>query len=230
MAISTVVDAGFLAAARLDPASSLAVFRALLAAASRPGVVTPIDASRIGEASQRPPAVLLPALALLDLDHVVAVLDEPGRDETDRDETAPSPSALLSAATGARPTDDLSDADIVIAVRATTADELLTMRRGSAHEPELGARLVMACRTIMAVTDAADRPDPAWSTVRLRGPGVPEPGREVAIDGVSDDVFRALIETNRDFPAGIDTWFVADDGSVVAVPRSSTIEIDGGVS
>ncbi|MEM9040947.1 MAG: phosphonate C-P lyase system protein PhnH [Actinomycetota bacterium] len=223
MAASTVVEAGFLAAARLDPASSLSVFRALLAAASRPGVVTRIDASRVAEASHRPPAVLLPALALLDLDHVVAVLDE-----TDRDES--SPSALLSAATGARPTDDLSDADIVIAMRAATADELLAMRRGSAHEPELGARLVMACRAIATSTEAGDRLGPTWSTVRLRGPGVPEPGRDIAIDGVLDEVFSALAETNRDFPAGIDTWLVADDGAVVAIPRSSTIDVDGGVS
>ena len=207
------MDAHLLADARLDASVSLAVFRTALAAMARPGRV-----ERLPDAAPDSLAApLLVPLALADLEVAVAVLDHPADDRAGSGPWA----ELLRAATGARLVDELVAADLVVARRAPTPFEISTLRTGDALAPEKGARLVLACAALRACDH---EPHDGEVQLRLTGPGAAS-GRTVCVGGVEPAVFAALRESNRDFPAGVDTWLVADDRSVIALPRSARIEM-----
>lgn len=87
------------------------------------------------------------------------------------------------------------------------------MRRGSSATPELGARLFLAVAAGPGVG------------LRVAGPGVPG-ARRVVVEGTPGEVFVALAEANAGYPAGIDAWLAAGDGSVVGLPRSSRVTIE----
>jgi alpha-D-ribose 1-methylphosphonate 5-triphosphate synthase subunit PhnH len=61
----------------------------------------------------------------------------------------------------------------------------------------------------------------------VRGPGVPGE-RACWVAGIEADVIATLDRINRGYPAGIDTWLVSDFGTVVGLPRSSTLVTPGG--
>lgn len=183
---------------RLSRDEAREVFRTMLAATGRPGRWYPLP--QLAEVEP----VLLPALALADLDTGVFVV---GDDEHHGD--------LLATSTGARLTDDLDRADMVVALTPPGADQVSSLRRGTTAAPELGARL------FVAVGRDGDPVD-----VTVSGPGCTA-GRRFTLKGISRASIGAIAEANAEFPAGIDTWFVSPDGGIVAVPRSSTITIEG---
>lgn len=61
--------------------------------------------------------------------------------------------------------------------------------------------------------------------IAVRGPGVPDV-RIVRAVGVAVEVLAAIADANREPPAGIDTWLVADDGTIAGFPRSARLSID----
>lgn len=195
-------DPALVAAARLDAATSLLVFRATLDALARPGRPACLPVVR----PDLIPAVLLPALALADLEITVTVLAD--------GHVAPSTDwlAVVSAATGARTTESLDEADLVVALRQPDPTELDSLRTGSASAPELGARLIVAC----------SRVGRGSTSVELSGPGA-STGRTLRVDGPHPELFDALALVNRHVPAGIDTWFVGPDGAIAAIGRSARI-------
>ena len=192
--------------ARLTAEQSLAVFRVLLSAASRPGTLVDLPA----DVAPGAPRVVVPVLALADLDVAVATLGDDEAHETRW-------STLITAVTGCRNAAP-ADADIVVALRKLHAGDVAELRAGTAEAPELGARLFVACDSL------GGGPEQRAVTVRLRGPGVPS-SRTLMPTGIDGDVFAALGETNRAFPAGIDTWLVSAGGVVAAIPRSTRIEL-----
>lgn len=197
---SDATNAALLAAARLDAPTSLAVFRVVLGALARPGRV-------VGPPTRVPPVVptvLLPALALADLDVAVTVLDEHDGDPIAWDE-------VVRAATGARPAAGIDDADLVVAMRTPTIDEIARIRTGDPTSPERGARLVVAC-------DGFDR----GTDLDVEGPGAAA-GRSARLAGIGADVLDAIATANSRFPAGFDTWFVDPRGAMVAIARSTRI-------
>ncbi|WP_395156442.1 phosphonate C-P lyase system protein PhnH [Ilumatobacter sp.] len=208
-----------LAAARLDGVDSLAVFRALLDSAARPGRAVGIPADLVS----RLPAPLLAALALTDLDHKFAVLGDT------EDAALGCWAPLIAAATDAQPTTALGDADVVLARRPPTKEEVGLLRIGTAEAPELGARLFVACRAVVAGPVVADEEHdvaPAGShRFTVTGPGASMP-RRVEVAGVGSEVPAAVADANRSFPAGIDVWFIDDAGNAVGVPRSSQIVLE----
>jgi alpha-D-ribose 1-methylphosphonate 5-triphosphate synthase subunit PhnH len=60
----------------------------------------------------------------------------------------------------------------------------------------------------------------------LSGPGI-RGERQVVVDGLAVEVVEALIAANSAFPAGVDTFFVAADGSVIGLPRTTRVRIEG---
>lgn len=143
-----------IAAATLRPAESQRVFRAVLAALSRPGRIVPLPTD------SPVPAALLPLLALADLGTGIAVLDE-GEDWAD----------VVGVVTSA-PVVPLQDARFVAATRPLTADELRAVRRGSPLAPEDGA---LVCVPVSEL-DGAD-----WV---LSGPGVDGTARLAGVPGL----------------------------------------------
>lgn len=189
--------------ADLDPADAQRVFRAVLAALSRPGTVHAMP--------QRPlrtlPAAMLPILALADLETGVCVLGPQGNSLNN---TADWPT-LVCTATSA-PAVPLAQARLVAALDGLGAEQLLSVQRGSAEAPEAGALISVA------VPDMR----PPGPTVRLSGPGV-DGCLEVALV-LAPDLVGARAEAVADFPSGVDLLLVAPDGRLTAVPRSARIE------
>lgn len=195
-----------LLSARLTSDQSLTVFRAVLEALSRPGKVVDLPA---GVATSVPPAVV-PVLALADLDVAVATL-EAGDESTWASSIRSVTGCRVAAAT---------DADMIVAVRPPTADEVASLRVGTAHAPERGARLFVLCA---AITEGSAE---AGTTIRVQGPGA-SAGRTITVTGVDADAIRALADANRAFPAGVDTWLITGDRRMVGISRSSRIDIEG---
>lgn len=182
--------------ADFDPADAQRVFRAVLAALSRPGTVHAMP--------QRPlrtiPAAMLPILALADLETGVCL---PG--------SRNGWPAVVRRATLA-PDVPLAQARLVAALDGLRTDQLLSVHRGSAEAPEEGA--------LVSVTVPDVRPP--GPTLRLTGPGV-HGCLEVA-PVLAPDLVAARVEVVADFPAGVDLLLVAPDGRLIAIPRSVRIE------
>lgn len=191
--------------AHLSPPESQQAFRALLDALARPGRVVGLPRSL----TERMPPVLVPAAALADVEVTVAVITGPDDDWID---------AVLQA-TGAQVA-PFTQAEMVVFRRAPSASEIASLERGDATSPERGARVSIACRSLRAV--GARRPADSGLTLTLRGPGV-EGTIRVVTDGLHPAVLEALADANHFFPAGVDAWLVADDGSVVGLPRSTKV-------
>lgn len=208
------VDSGRLIDARLGADSARAVYRSLLDSLARPGrVVAPVE----GVAMSIPPA-LLPLLTLADLDVTFSVLtgdDDPWTD-------------VVASVTGARPVHDLGEADIVTALRSPSPGELERLRIGDAFRPEHGSRLVVACGGLLEhPADALTGNLGGTTRFVVSGPGATPP-RTVEALGCDPSVLEGLGKRNRSFPAGVDAWLVASDGSMIGLPRSSRTRIIDG--
>ena len=190
------------AAARLEGQRSQRAFRALLDTSSRPGTV--VDLAAVALPAGVPPALVVP-LALADVEVAVAVLGD----------DAGAWWELVRDATGARPATP-DTADVVVALGPLAAAEVMALRRGTAEEPERGARLALACTGL--------HPGGAEGEVvlELAGPGV-DGHRRLGVDGVHVEVVDALVAVNATFPRGVDTWLATPDGRLAALPRSTRV-------
>lgn len=187
---------------RLEGHGSQQAFDCLLRALAEPGTVRRLpDAARIDHLH---PVTTL-ALALADVEVGISV---------DGDDRSPLAHDLADR-TGATVA-PLAAALLVVATRPDP-DLIAGCARGSALEPERGARVALACT---GIGDGV----PEATTVRLAGPGVP--GTRAVTIGVGRAVVEAVIAANRSFPAGIDVWFTSADGDVVALSRSTTVTIE----
>lgn len=187
---------------RLEGHGSQQAFDCILRALAEPGTVRRLPAAaRIDHL--HPVTTLVLALADVEVDISV-----------DGDDNSPLAHDLADR-TGATVA-PIADALLVVATRADP-DLLARCARGSALEPERGARAAIACRGIGAGVRGA-------TTLRIAGPGVP--GTRTVTIGVARSVIEAVIDANRSFPAGIDVWFISVDGDVVALSRSTTVTIE----
>lgn len=194
---------------------SQAVFRVLLSTLSRPGRVEHLPIEDVG-------AAVVP-LSLAVVDSVIAVC---GDDDLEQD---------VKAAAGCT-VGPLEEAQLVALCGTPTATQILSLRRGSALAPEEGAKVGIDCERLQPGSHAgagvtangvpgSDAKAPgAGVTVVLSGPGV-DGHAILAVEGVDADVFAAVAEANRDYPAGIDLWFVDRAGRIAGIPRSSNVEV-----
>lgn len=198
------------AAARLDPFESQAVFRTMLDCLARPGSLRCFPVSVVS----RRPAVLLPVLSLADVDVTAATIESVYSSGNWAD--------VVKAATGVRIV-EIETANFVVAIDPIRAEVIAQLSRGTALAPERGARLSVACRSIVN-DDRRRNSRSADVSFSIEGPGVAGT-QTLALVGVGPAEIEALATANADGPAGIDTWFVADDGTVAALPRSSRLRI-----
>ncbi|MEZ5152502.1 phosphonate C-P lyase system protein PhnH [Rhodococcus zopfii] len=180
----------------LEPEAAQQVFRAVLNSFSRPGLPHRLPSTGF------PPA-LLPALALADLETGVAVLD--GADAEWGE--------ILTVATGATEV-SADSARFVTVLRSATPGDLGNAARGTALSPESAATVVCAVPSLTGGT-----------TVTLEGPGVRETG-VIAPRGFDENLWRARNEAVSAFPAGIDVLLVADDGTMLGLPRTTGVLIE----
>ncbi|MGH3983744.1 MAG: phosphonate C-P lyase system protein PhnH [Pseudonocardiaceae bacterium] len=182
--------------ADLDPADAQRVFRAVLAALSRPGTVHAMPHHCV----QTLPAAMLPILALADLETGVCVLGAKNDWPT-----------LVCTATSA-PAVPLAQARLVAALDGLGTEQLLSVHRGSAEAPEAGALVSVAVPDVR----------PPGPTLRLSGPGVD--GCLDVAPVLTPDLVTARDEAVTDFPSGVDLLLVAPNGRLIAIPRSVRIE------
>lgn len=198
------------AVARLSSDESRRVFRAMLDAVARPGGMVALSAAAPVD------PVVLPALALADIEVAVAVVGDADR--------SGAVGRMLRRSTGAAIVDP-AHADLVVSTGEISAATVGALRRGDAVRPEAGARLVIEALRIVAVEPGSPRGDAGTAvTIWLVGPGA-RSGRLVSIEGVPAEVFEALQVANSEHPAGVDTWLVAVDGTCIGIPRSCRVEI-----
>jgi len=195
------------AAARLTGACSQRAFSVLLDTLARPGSVGSLDA--VGLPDGVPPALVLP-LALADVEVSVAIV---AADDTWQ--------RFVVDVTGAR-TAPPDEAAMVVHLTTPDRDAVLALRRGTGESPEGGARLAVAVEAVQAYE--AGTPVDGALVLEVSGPGV-DGTRRLAVAGLPATVLDAIATANRVFPAGIDTWLVAPDGSIAALSRSTRLAL-----
>lgn len=182
------------------------MFRRLLEATARPGLVVPLGPVPlvVPPVRVRPACVLL--LALMDREVTFSVVGPDA--ETVRE--------YLRFNTGAHAT-AVSGADFVL-VTASGGD-WSAARRGALEAPHESATVVLTPSHVGGAPGGAD------VTLRLTGPGIVGeavlPLRGLNIFDVAPLVDRA------DFPLGVDVWFAGADGHLAVVPRSTRCRIGG---
>lgn len=196
----------------LLPDDATRTFRVLLDTLARPGQLARIDRVLLGDA----PGSAVLAATLIDLETSVVVLGDAGVGDR------------LCRGTGARPASTIERADVVVALDGIDEDDLVRARRGTSLAPEDGARLFVEVASLHAVT-AQQRPPERATQIWLTGPGAGR-GRRCAIVGPSCRWFETLAAVNADHPAGVDTWFVDPSGSLMAIPRSASIDVVADIS
>lgn len=186
------------------------VFRALLAAFSRPGRIV-----RLEPDDPTAPFSSARALARCLLDESVSVCV-----------AGESPAArrlneLLERETRARPA-GIEEADFLWIWGTGDGGVLSRPRRGTAEEPQRGATVVFC------LEPGPSPPLPERPRVRLAGPGIEAvSGIAPEMEGIPRFVFEELAAVNAEFPLGVDVVFLRPEGTLMAVPRSTRIRIGG---
>jgi alpha-D-ribose 1-methylphosphonate 5-triphosphate synthase subunit PhnH len=183
---------------RLGALESQATFRVLLDTLARPGTIARLP-QPFGSTI---PAVLCVPLALSDLGIPIAVVGDPDRWAAD-----------VARATGATVTTP-PQAWAAAVVAGFEPAVIEQFDPGSALAPERGARLAVLVPTLG--TGAL--------SLSLSGPGVPG-RRHLRLGGVEPEALRTLQVRNAAFPAGLDVWFVTEDGRIAALSRTTELEV-----
>lgn len=206
----------------LAPIDANYIFRAMLRTLSRPGTV---EVLALSNKSQCLPETAL-MLALIDVETKFAVLS------TVEDIDAKIWARMLSSASGA-PQTELTKAEWVLSFGEPSTEELNSLARGSASEPEGGCRLIVACDKLSRfLSDDNDNDHDhannaaqldasrTNTTISLRGPGV-DGQIDLRVDGLSETFFSTLAKINNSFPAGVDVWLCDQLGHLAALSRST---------
>jgi phosphonate C-P lyase system protein PhnH len=202
----------------LAPIDANYTFRTMLQTLSRPGT---IEALTLSTESQCIPETAL-MLAVIDVETKFAVLSSL------EDIDAKVWARLLSSASGA-PQTELPKAEWVLSFGEPSTEELNSLARGSAYEPEGGCRLVVACDKLLRHlndgheinTDASQLDASRTSTtISLCGPGV-NGQTNLRVEGLSESFFSTLAKINNSFPAGVDVWLCDQLGHLAAISRST---------
>lgn len=187
-----------------DPVfDSQAVFRALLHAMSRPGMVNTLDIDLA------PPAPLSPAaaavcLTLADLDTPVWVT--PG--------TPGNALSYLRFHCGCPMVENPAHAAFALITDGDHLPDLTRFSLGTQEYPDRSATLIIQVSGLEAVRTGG---------VRLTGPGIESMNR-LAVRGLSDDFWAAFAANHQQYPLGWDVVFATED-RIASLPRSTRTEI-----
>ena len=239
-------------AAAFDPVHhTQLVFRALLDALARPGQVTSIAPATAALAPPEPwsPALVAIALTLLDNEVTFAATRGP------TGEPASSLALYLAGETFATAVPAAAAGYVLVEeeLSAAAAPELIgELSRGDLAYPEDGATLVVSCVALagppaggssgggdcagsaVAGSAAAESTDAAGDRAAsagplrlgLSGPGVPG-RRELLVYGLPAAAIAARNQACAEYPLGVDLVLATTDGRVAALPRTTTVTIEG---
>jgi phosphonate C-P lyase system protein PhnH len=181
-------------------------FRSLLQAMSRPGRVLRLEA--VSAVSPFAAAMAI-GESLLDPEVSLCVIGDSG---------ARALQTALAGATQVR-AESLEAADFVFVGGAQSQGSVLRAKRGRFEFPEEGATIVYCMGSSPA--NVSDR-----LRIRLTGPGIAVSGGIAPeMPGVPVEEFQALMAVNTDYPLGVDAFFVRPNGAVMALARSTRIQL-----
>ena len=109
------------------------------------------------------------------------------------------------------------DADFVIVPYGRKSSAVLEARRGTLKYPDGGATIVFCVDELNGKIDG-------YSFLELKGPGIADT-RKLQIKRIDPETFACLNEVNSEFPLGVDSFFIDDEGRLAAIPRSTAIEV-----
>jgi alpha-D-ribose 1-methylphosphonate 5-triphosphate synthase subunit PhnH len=192
-----------LAAGFAEPVSKAqSCFRAVMAALSRPGLVTPLDPG------VRPPAPLTPELAAIAL----SLADPDAPLWLDRRLSAsPEVRDFLRFHTGARIVERPDEAAFALVIDPASMPDLSEFAQGSDAYPDRSTTIVVAVGTLAE-----------GGSLVLKGPGVNGEAR-LAIALLPPAFVSQLSDNRSGFPRGVDLLLVAE-GRIAALPRSTIVE------
>lgn len=181
---------------------SQSVFRTLLDSFSQPGTVFHLPATLVRQI----PPVEIPLLALLGYNTPFSMVDS----NTNREQ-------LIARATSGQVVSPSEAAYIAV---CNPQNPLLPLGFpiGTAMRPDFAAQVAVQ---ISGVFSAGS---PQTSIFNISGPGV-ESINHVVCSGSQPGEFDFLTRRQWSVPCGVDMWLVGVDGSVIGVPRTSSIEI-----
>jgi len=111
----------------------------------------------------------------------------------------------------------VSQADFLLIFGGGSQGRIVEAKRGSLAYPDQGATLVYL---VAELQEGGLQPAP----VRLQGPGIPRE-RCPRISGLDQAEWSYLAEINREFPMGVDCFFLDRNNRVLGLPRSTRVEI-----
>jgi alpha-D-ribose 1-methylphosphonate 5-triphosphate synthase subunit PhnH len=109
-------------------------------------------------------------------------------------------------------------ADFIFIPDGNSNGHILKARRGSPEYPDTSATIVYGVRSLTAHTDGQP-------LGYMKGPGIRERVALPPITGLDRAEILQLIEVNKNYPLGVDAIFVDKKGKVLAIPRSTSIEM-----
>jgi alpha-D-ribose 1-methylphosphonate 5-triphosphate synthase subunit PhnH len=184
------------------------VFRCLLNAMARPGVVkhlpvtgVPLEAGISGQAA----AI---AFTLLDREICFCVLGRKGEEKVN----------YLALNTGSRPV-SLPEADFILAPGEEELPQLALAKRGTLEYPDQSATVIL----ILEKISAAPLPGQGEIAVNLSGPGAPG-SRRLFLAGLHPAHLEHFHFLNSEYPLGVDYILADQEGQVACLPRTATVK------
>jgi alpha-D-ribose 1-methylphosphonate 5-triphosphate synthase subunit PhnH len=198
---SAPLEATELSARFLNVHDSQNVFRLLLDALSRPGIIQQFPSELLSRISP----VEIPLLALLGYNTSFALV---GADE--------SRSQLIERATSGR-TEAPETASYVAVFDSKNALLPMGFNMGSPMRPDSAAQVSVLINGTLQTADSQT------STFEMTGPGIEEI-HHIAVKECPTSELEFLFRRDWSAPRGIDMWLVGSDGSFIGIPRTSRIQ------
>lgn len=99
------------------------------------------------------------------------------------------------------------------------------VKQGTLIDPHLSATVLLAVEDLKEVRDVTSG-DQKGTMYTLKGPGI-EHEKHVFIEGMSAHWWKMRQETNQEYPLGVDMIIVSDNDEILAIPRTTMVEIKG---
>jgi alpha-D-ribose 1-methylphosphonate 5-triphosphate synthase subunit PhnH len=173
-------------------------FRHILQAFARPGSVHRLSQ----EVVDRKSALTLLACSLFDAESTLAAL-------TDETSASVRQLGILTGCRVAAP----ADADFVLVGTGGASSVLHELRTGTPEFPDNGSTLVYS----------VDRICPSGGSWTWTGPGI-QGSADPLVEGFPWQEWNALREVNSSYPLGLDAVFLDQQGTLMALPRSTRLQ------
>ncbi|MGY4688340.1 phosphonate C-P lyase system protein PhnH [Salibacterium sp. K-3] len=186
---------------------SQAIYREMLEAVSRPGTISNIQtvSPKLPDPHVNPGMMGI-ALTLLDGETSFALVPE-----------SLTLSSYIHHKTGSRE-EKPEKADYIflydLSLDFSFAGVVETMKKGTLTNPHDSATLIVQVESFTANHQAS---------YVLSGPGIAFESR-IHIEGMPENWEKARQSANREFPTGIDLFFISEDAEIMSIPRTTRIK------